>query len=151
MRGGVRAGAGRKQVLTFRQRLQVGQMCETLQEQVPVSRALAEWERQPEIKKLRGLQARAKALPTAKERNRFAAAEIKPMFRGKSRVFNLPVKREFTRQQIIKRVSGACRSRGLLGVTPRRIEACWKEFCLPETAGEISASLISARVLAEPP
>jgi hypothetical protein len=135
-RGGARAGAGRKTVLSLHQRLWIGSLCDQFQTDLSQRLAKAKYEKQPGVKATRVAQGmvRRKRL-TSKEDIRSAFMEAyaglkKADLRKPAIGFaGIPLRRGKTREQICKMVSDRCLSmRGLMRVTPRRVEACWKEY-----------------------
>jgi hypothetical protein len=124
-------------VLDFNDRILVGALCDNYQRDSREANAMARYEKHPAVRALREAR-EALAGKTGKGVARVIKGEIRPRIREAVKV-SVPVKRGKTRAEIAKMVSTHCTTRlKLIGVTPRRVEACWKEY---------RACLKSARLL----
>jgi hypothetical protein len=135
-RGGARAGAGRKTVLSLHQCLWIGSLCDKFQADLSERLARARHEKQPSVKATRVAQqkVREKRL-TSKDDIRsawieaYAGLETADLRKPAIGFVSIPLPRGKTREQICKMVSDYCLSTtGLMRVTPRRVDACWKEY-----------------------
>ena len=125
--------AGRKQVLSLRQRIVVGAECERLWRKLAEESAWARYENQPETIALRTEQ-RADLIPVGlRRRSQESLAEIKADIEdaldGRGRFVSIPIKRPKGRRAlVIKKAIGWCRRKYRIDITARRAEACWKEY-----------------------
>jgi hypothetical protein len=135
-RGGARAGAGRKTVLSLHQCLWIGSLCDKFQADFSEGLAKARYEKQPSVRATRVAQGmvRKKRL-TSKEdirsawREAYAGLKKADLRKPAIGFVSKPLRCGKTREQICKIVSDRCLSkRGLMRVTPRRVDACWKEY-----------------------
>lgn len=134
-RGGARPGAGRKPVLALKKRMLVGALCDNYQRDSRIGNAMARWEKQPDNLALKDAQERLRGKSEAAV-TRIIKGEIRPLIKRVVRT-SVPLRRGKTRAEIAKMVSDYCRKNGNLGVTPRRVEACWKEYRLFLKAYEV--------------
>src|SRR5712691_8357915 len=109
--GGARAGAGRKRVLSWRQRIAVGAECERLWQEAVESRARAHYEQDPRVREIRLEQSRTGLIPLSLKKTTGKLSlleiedEIETILDGRSRLVSIPVKRPWgTRPRIIEDV-----------------------------------------------
>jgi hypothetical protein len=128
--------------LSYNNRILVGALCDNYQRDSRRANAMARYQKLPEVRALREAR-EALAGKTAQGVARVVKAEIRPRIREAVKV-SVRIKRGKTRVEILKMISDHCINKlGLRGVTPRRVEACWKEYRALLKARD----LISARVL----
>ena len=137
-RGGVRPGAGRKRILTFKERIRIGALCDNYQRDARIGNAMARWEKQPDNLALKDARERLRGKSDA-AKARIVKGEIRPLIKRVVKT-SVPVRRGKTRAEIAKMVSDHCVKRGIVGVTPRRVEACWKEYRAFCKASEVDQS-----------
>jgi hypothetical protein len=133
-RGGARAGAGRKMVLSLH--LWIGSLCDKFQADFSEGLAKTRHEKQPSVRATRVAQGMVqKKRLTSKDDIRsawieaYAGLKMADLQKPAIGFVSKPLRRGKTREQICKIVSDRCLSmRGLMRVTPRRVDACWKEY-----------------------
>jgi hypothetical protein len=136
-RGGARKGAGRKAVLpNLGERLWIGAICDDMQTKLREGLALAEHEKRPNVKATRQAQEQIRKHRLPSERDiklafmtAYRGLKKADLRKGVASGFiRIPLPRGKTRAQICNLVSDKLVGMGRLRVTPRQVEACWKEY-----------------------
>ena len=96
MRGGARAGAGRKAVLSWKQRIHIGAECDNYQREQRIGKAMARFDKQPAQVALKAARENLKG-KTAKGVARLVKTEIAPLVRAVGGAVRVPLRREKTR------------------------------------------------------
>ena len=133
--GGKRIGAGRKPILTWIQRFEIGSMCEQLWRDLAVKNAKERHAKSQVALNVRGHQDRAQIVPithrkkaTARETVSEISGDIDDLLNHR-RLQSLPLRRpRNARAQIMEQVIGKFSRTQRIAITFRRVEACWKEY-----------------------